>query len=48
MCHGFDAHDWSETVDEEAEEEPENEPSFLNNEADEDLTVLTDGGDEDE
>jgi hypothetical protein len=47
MCHhGYEPSDWRTEV-EEAEEEPE-DPSFLNEETDTEVELLTDGGDDDE
>lgn len=46
MCHGHDARRWTRTAEEEREEpdEPEDEPSFLDDEPAEDVELLT-GGD---
>jgi hypothetical protein len=45
MCHEFDAHDWSRS-EEETDDLEEADPSFLNDEASEEVELLTDGGDE--
>ncbi len=47
MCHGYEGRDWSYATDEESEEETDT-PSFLSDEAADDVEILTDGGDEDE
>jgi hypothetical protein len=46
MCHEFDAHDWSRSEEETDDLEEEADPSFLNDEASEEVELLTDGGDE--
>lgn len=48
MCHGFEPRDWSREVEDETDEEPADEPSFMKDEPAEDAELLTDGGDEDE
>ena len=44
MCHGFDIRDRREFE----REEPDEEPSFVNEEASVETEVLTDGGDDEE
>jgi hypothetical protein len=43
MCHGF-----TYRPDDREEIEEESDPAFLNEEADADVELVTDGGDEDE
>jgi hypothetical protein len=44
MCHhGYEPEDWRAEIEENTEEE---EPSFLNEEADTEVELITDGGDE--
>lgn len=49
MCHSYDARRWNRTAEQESEEseEPDENPSFLDEEAAEDVELLTDGGDDD-
>jgi len=49
MCHSYDARRWSRTTEENPDEpgEPDDEPSFLDEEPAEDVELLTDGGDGD-
>jgi hypothetical protein len=47
MCHHRgDIPEWTREETAEADEEDDELPEFLNEEASDDLTVLTDGGDE--
>lgn len=46
MCHSYDARRWTRTAEDDPEE-PEDEPSFLDEEPAEDVELLTDGGDDD-
>lgn len=48
MCHSYDARRWTRTVEEDSEdpEEPDEEPSFLDEERAEDVELLTGGGDD--
>jgi hypothetical protein len=48
MCHSYDARRWTRTVEEDPEEpdDPEEEPSFLEDEPADDVELLTDGGDD--
>jgi len=43
MCHGYEPNDWRAELETEDDEE---EPSFLNEESDTDVELVTDGGDE--
>lgn len=45
MCHGYEPNDWRTELEETDEEGPE-EPSFLNEESDTEVELVTDGGDE--
>lgn len=53
MCHGYDAREWTRTVEEdeaaEESEEPDGseEPSFFDDEPAQEVELLTDGGDDD-
>jgi len=42
MCHEHIPHDWR--LDEETADEEESEPSFMNEEADTEVELITDGG----
>lgn len=44
MCHSYDARRWSRATE---EEDTEDDPAFLEDEAAEDVELLTDGGDGD-
>lgn len=45
MCHhGYEPEDWRAEIEENTEDEEE--PSFLNEEADTEVELITDGGDE--
>jgi len=45
MCHhGYEPTNWRKDVESDQEDE-ESEPSFLNDESDADVELLTDGGD---
>lgn len=46
MCHEYFSRDWSRETDETTEEADDELPGFLNEEASEDVEIVTDGGDE--
>jgi hypothetical protein len=48
MCHGFDGPRWTERTFEKRESDSDDASPFSDEEPDEDVELLTDGGDEDE
>jgi hypothetical protein len=46
MCHEYTARDWTRETEEPTEDDEEELPGFLNNEGEETVEMVTDGGDE--